>query len=120
MVSRVYGGENIGKRRFELVCERATTLLEAVGHQPGVGIRHDWGEGNVLGGGSSSASTSSGSGAGSASGGGSAGGSSGKKRQRAGGVSAAEEEEQRRKAQREAMARAAEQRARALGLGGHS
>jgi hypothetical protein len=125
MVSRVYGGENIGKKRFEMVCERATTLLKAVGHEPGVGIRHDWGDGNVLGGDAgpssssssavSAASSSSLGNSGSTSGGGSSS-SSGKKRQRGGANSAAEEEAHRRATQREMMARAAEQRTKALGL----
>ena len=50
VVSRVYGGENIGKARFEHICERATSLLTEVGHVPGVGIQHGWGEGQRLGG----------------------------------------------------------------------
>ena len=39
MVSRVYGGVNIGKRRFELIQETARTLLEEVAHVPGRGIQ---------------------------------------------------------------------------------
>ena len=50
MVSRVYGGQNIGKARFEHIVERAMSLLAEVGHVPGVGIQHSWGEGQALGG----------------------------------------------------------------------
>uniref|UniRef100_A0A7S4I1T0 Impact N-terminal domain-containing protein n=1 Tax=Prymnesium polylepis TaxID=72548 RepID=A0A7S4I1T0_9EUKA len=50
VVSRVYGGQNIGKARFEHICERAQSLLAEVGHVPGVGIQHSWGEGQRLGG----------------------------------------------------------------------
>eukprot|EP00320_Phaeocystis_rex_P014289 CAMPEP_0119091394 /NCGR_PEP_ID=MMETSP1178-20130426/156130_1 /TAXON_ID=33656 /ORGANISM="unid sp, Strain CCMP2000" /LENGTH=196 /DNA_ID=CAMNT_0007074899 /DNA_START=26 /DNA_END=613 /DNA_ORIENTATION=+ len=50
VVSRVYGGQNLGKVRFEHICTAAQELLEALGHQPGAGIRHDWGSGHALGG----------------------------------------------------------------------
>ena len=105
MVSRVYGGENIGKKRFELIVERTATLLEAIGHTPGVGIAHSWGAGNSLGGSSSEAVTSA-----SAS-------PSSKKRKR---PTKEEEEaikEAERRAQREAMALAAERRMQLLGGG---
>lgn len=110
MVSRVYGGENIGKRRFEIVCERAATLLQLVGHVPGVGISHDWGGGGIVlgggGGGSGSGSSTSACAASSRL----SGSSTGKKR-KSSASSAADEEFQRRVAQREAMAQAAERRA---------
>ena len=112
VVSRVFGGENIGKRRFEITCDRATVLLEAVGHVPGEGIRHNWGDGHSLGGaGPSGGSSSSGGGSG-------GGGGSGKKRKSSGAT--AEEEAQRRAAQREAMALAAERRAQAMALAADS
>lgn len=114
MVSRVYGGENIGKRRFEIVCERAATLLQLVGHIPGVGISHDWGGGGIVlgggGGGSGSGSSTSACAASSSSSSTLSGLSTGKKR-KSSGSSAADEEAQRRAAQREAMAQAAERRA---------
>ena len=50
IVSRVWGGQNLGKARFDHICTAARELLAAVGHQPGVGIRHDWGSGHALGG----------------------------------------------------------------------
>ena len=53
VVARVWGGVNLGKARFDHIQERARTLLRAVGHQAGEGIRHDWGEGQALGGGGS-------------------------------------------------------------------
>ena len=104
MVSRVYGGENIGKKRFELIVERAATLLEAIGHTPGVGVAHSWGAGNSLGGSSSDAATSA-----------PAGSPSSKKRKR---PTKEEEEalkEVERRAQREAAALAAERRMQLLG-----
>ena len=106
MVSRVYGGENIGKKRFELIVERTATLLEAIGHTPGVGVAHSWGAGNSLGGSSSDAATSA-----------PAGSPSSKKRKR---PTKEEEEalkEAERRAQREAMALAAERRMQLLGGG---
>ena len=100
MVSRVYGGVNIGKRRFEIIVESTSALLDAVGHVQGRGIQHAWGGGNVLGGAAASSSASAAAAP-------AAGGSSAaKKRKR---DPAAEAEEQRR-AQREAMALAAERR----------
>ena len=51
MVSRVYGGQNLGKARFEHICRAAEGLLHAVGHEPGSGVRHQWGSGVTLGGG---------------------------------------------------------------------
>ena len=115
VVSRVYGGVNIGKRRFELICETASQLLDACGHVPGVGIAHNWGEGHSIGGvltgtGHAAPSSSGSSGSlalpGAASSSSAAPGSGGKKRKR---DAAAEAEEQRR-AQREAVALAAERR----------
>ena len=106
MVSRVYGGENIGKKRFELIVERTATLLEAIGHTPGVGIAHSWGAGNSLGGSSSSEAVTSASAS-----------PSSKKRKR---PTKEEEEaikEAERRAQREAMALAAERRMQLLGGG---
>lgn len=50
VVSRVYGGQNLGKVRFEHIAERATTLLSDLGHVVGVGIKHAWGDGVALGG----------------------------------------------------------------------
>ena len=97
MVSRVYGGENIGKRRFELICERTTTLLDALGHVPGVGVAHAWGEGRTLGGTPSATASAQGNSGG------------GKKRKRS-----AEEEEAERRAAREAAALAAERRLQSL------
>ena len=105
MVSRVYGGENIGKKRFELIVERTATLLEAIGHTPGVGIAHSWGAGNSLGGSSSEAVTSA-----SAS-------PSSKKRKRPTKDEEAALEEAQRRAQREAAALAAERRMQLLGGG---
>ena len=102
MVSRVYGGENIGKKRFELIVERTATLLEAIGHTPGVGIAHSWGAGNSLGGSSSSEAVTSASAS-----------PSSKKRKRP----TKEEEEAQRRAQREAAALAAERRMQLLGGG---
>eukprot|EP00316_Scyphosphaera_apsteinii_P024885 CAMPEP_0119337748 /NCGR_PEP_ID=MMETSP1333-20130426/94630_1 /TAXON_ID=418940 /ORGANISM="Scyphosphaera apsteinii, Strain RCC1455" /LENGTH=143 /DNA_ID=CAMNT_0007348865 /DNA_START=199 /DNA_END=630 /DNA_ORIENTATION=- len=49
VVSRVWGGQNLGKRRFEHIVERARTLLLAAGHRPGEGIQHAWGVGQSLG-----------------------------------------------------------------------
>lgn len=106
MVSRVYGGENIGKKRFELIVERTTTLLEAIGHKPGVGIAHDWGAGHSLGGGTSMAAAATSANPSSPSGSGT------KKRKR---PTKEEEEAQRRAAQREAAALAAERRMAMLG-----
>jgi hypothetical protein len=116
IVSRVYGGENIGKRRFEIIAERASALLHELGHVAGVGISHEWGSGQILGDSAEAASSSNGNAAvvglaragGAATGAavGGAGGSSGKKRKR---DAAAEAEEQRRQ-QREAAAAAAERR----------
>ena len=124
MVSRVYGGENIGKKRFELIVERTSTLLGALGHQPGIGIVHSWGDGHTLGGGAVAAAaaaavsderyavpaTSS------------ASSSSERKRKRPMGSGAAssrsvkeDEEAARRAAQREAAALAAERRMTMLG-----
>ena len=97
MVSRVNGGENIGKRRFELICECTTILLDALGHVPGVGIAHSWGEGRTLGGVPAALPAVSGQ----------ADSSGGKKRKR---KSAEEEEAERRAALREAAALAAERR----------
>lgn len=112
IVSRVYGGVNIGKRRFELIVETAAMLLDAVGHVPGRGIEHGWGEGQVLGGedvvGSSAAAGSSSSSS-SAPAARPASSSSGKKRKRDVVADAADAEEQRR-ALREAAALAAERR----------
>ena len=54
IVARVWGGVNLGKARFDHIQERAKTLLRAVGHQAGEGIRHSWGEGQTLGGGGGS------------------------------------------------------------------
>ena len=104
MVSRVYGGENIGKKRFELIVERTTTLLEAIGHKPGVGIAHDWGAGHSLGGSTSEAAAASSESPAPESG--------TKKRKR---PTKEEEEAQRRAAQREAAALAAERRMAMLG-----
>mmetsp|Transcript_15142 Transcript_15142/g.32924 ORF Transcript_15142/g.32924 Transcript_15142/m.32924 type:complete len:210 (-) Transcript_15142:247-876(-) len=50
VVARVWGGVNLGKARFEHIQERARLLLHAAGHRAGQGIRHDWGEGKLLGG----------------------------------------------------------------------
>ena len=118
VVSRVYGGENIGKRRFEIVADTAATLLGQVGHVPGVGICHSWGSGNVLGGSSPAADGGAAAGPSSSGGGGSGGGGSrsggggsGSKKRKMSAADAAEEEAQRRAAQREAMAMAAERRA---------
>ena len=109
MVSRVYGGENIGKKRFELIVERTATLLEAIGHTPGVGIAHSWGAGNSLGGSSSSVVATSAP-AGSPT-------SSSKKRKRPTKEEEAALEEAQRRAQREAAALAAERRMQLLGGG---
>ena len=106
MVSRVYGGENIGKKRFELIVERTATLLEAIGHTPGVGVAHSWGAGNSLGGSSSDAATSA-----------PAGSPSSKKRKRPTKDEEAALEEAQRRAQREAAALAAERRMQLLGGG---
>ena len=106
MVSRVYGGENIGKKRFELIMERTATLLEAIGHSPGVGIAHSWGAGNSLGGSSSSEAVTSASAS-----------PSSKKRKRPTKEEEAALEEAERRAQREAMALAAERRMQLLGGG---
>ena len=35
IVSRVWGGQNLGKARFDHICTAARELLAAVGHQPG-------------------------------------------------------------------------------------
>ena len=106
MVSRVYGGENIGKKRFELIVERTATLLEAIGHTPGVGIAHSWGAGNSLGGSSSSEAVTSASAS-----------PSSKKRKRPTKDEEAALEEAQRRAQREAAALAAERRMQLLGGG---
>jgi hypothetical protein len=98
VASRVYGGQNIGKRRFELICETTATLLQFLGHQPGRGIEHSWGDGHVLGGEALSSPSSSASAAAS---------SGGKKRKRDVAATAAEDQ---RRAQREAAALAAERR----------
>lgn len=99
MVSRVYGGENIGKKRFELIVERTATLLEAIGHTPGVGVAHSWGAGNSLGGSSSSVAATSASAS-----------PSSKKRKRPTKDEEAALEAAQRRAQREAAALAAERR----------
>ena len=104
MVSRVYGGENIGKKRFELIVERTATLLEAIGHTPGVGVAHSWGAGNSLGGSSSSEAVTSASAS-----------PSSKKRKRPTKDEEAALEEAQRRAQREAAALAAERRMQLLG-----
>ena len=106
MVSRVYGGENIGKKRFELIVERTATLLEAIGHTPGVGVAHSWGAGNSLGGSSSSEAVTSASAS-----------PSSKKRKRPTKDEEAALEEAQRRAQREAAALAAERRMQLLGGG---
>lgn len=121
MVSRVYGGENIGKRRFEITVERASTLLEALGHVPGEGICHGWGAGEVLGGdsntsGSAGSSSSHGPPAASSSPPLANAGGSKKRKSSGASLSSAEAEAKRRKAQREAMAMAAEKRAQAATL----
>ena len=107
MVSRVYGGENIGKKRFELIVERTATLLEAIGHTPGVGIAHSWGAGNSLGGSSSSDAATPAC----------ASSSPGKKRKRPTKDEEAALEAAQRRAQREAAALAAERRMQLLGGG---
>ena len=106
MVSRVYGGENIGKKRFELIVERTATLLEAIGHTPGVGVAHSWGAGNSLGGSSSSEAVTSASAS-----------PSSKKRKRPTKDEEAALEEAQRRAQREAAALAAERRMQLPGGG---
>ena len=106
MVSRVYGGENIGKKRFELIVERTATLLEAIGHTPGVGVAHSWGAGNSLGGSSSSEAVTSASAS-----------PSSKKRKRPTKDEEAALEDAQRRAQREAAALAAERRMQLLGGG---
>lgn len=53
IVSRVWGGQNLGQARFAHIATCATRLLEALGHRPGVGIDHGWGVGMRLGAGSS-------------------------------------------------------------------
>lgn len=78
VVSRVYGGQHLGKARsigqgcgepsstqpsstqpsstlcrqarFEHICTAARELLEALGHRPGAGIHYEWGGGQALGG----------------------------------------------------------------------
>ena len=57
MVSRVYGGENLGKVRFEHIVRCAEALLASLGHQPDKGIVHSWGSGQSLGGGEASSSS---------------------------------------------------------------
>ena len=94
MVSRVYGGVNIGKRRFEIIVESTSALLDAVGHVQGRGIQHAWGGGNVLGGAAASSSSSASAAAAAPAAGGS---SAAKKRKR---DPAAEAEEQARAAER--------------------
>ena len=54
LVSRVYGGVNLGKARFEHIMRAGRTLLLACGHEKGVPLRKNWvstaGTGLVLGG----------------------------------------------------------------------
>lgn len=57
MVSRVWGGQNLGKARFEHIARAAEELMASLNHQPGTGIVHDWGHGQSLGGGTSSSSS---------------------------------------------------------------
>ena len=59
MVSRVWGGQMLGKARFEHICRAAEALLDALGHEPGVGIAHQWGAGMRLGGEAAASSSSS-------------------------------------------------------------
>lgn len=129
VVARVWGGVNLGKARFDHIQERARTLLRAVGHQAGEGIRHAWGEGQTLGGGGGSGGGGSSSCAGSASSSGGGGvpgqaataaasssaassadaSSSARKRKRPAESAAAQQQEE-AAARREAMAAAAERR----------
>ena len=126
IVARVWGGVNLGKARFDHIQERAKTLLRAVGHQAGEGIRHSWGEGQTLGGGGSggggggsscssagSASSSGGSGAmpgpAAAASATSAAASPARKRKRPAESAAAQQQDE-AAARREAMAAAAERR----------
>lgn len=51
VVARWYGGVNIGKARFEHICERARWVLREAGHVAGQGVQHNWGsKGHSLGG----------------------------------------------------------------------
>ena len=51
VVARWYGGVNIGKARFEHICERARWVLREAGHVTGQGVQHNWGsKGHSLGG----------------------------------------------------------------------
>ena len=59
LVARWFGGVNLGKARFEHICERACWVLHAAGHVPGKGIQHRWGsQGHRLGAGSEGAANS--------------------------------------------------------------
>ncbi|KOO21450.1 upf0029-domain-containing protein [Chrysochromulina tobinii] len=105
MVSRVYGGQNLGKVRFDHICSAAEALLTELNHLPDKGILHCWGAGQKVGGESSVGTAASSSSVGSVI----AGAKGGKKRARAedaAAAAAAEAVERRR-----LMAEAAERRA---------
>lgn len=105
MVSRVYGGQNLGKARFDHICGAAEALLTELNHLPDKGILHCWGAGQKVGGESSVGTAASSSSVGSVT----AGAKGGKKRARAedaAAAAAAEAVERRR-----LMAEAAERRA---------
>lgn len=114
VVSRVYGGQNLGKARFDHICNAARVLLIACGHEPGVGIRHDWGSGHTLGGTQSpvaaAASASTAATAPAA--------SSGSKKRKAGSTAAQTQAEE-AAAKRVMLALAAERRLSAGGLPAH-
>ena len=119
VVSRVYGGVNIGKRRFELIVETASELLDAVGHVAGKGVAHAWGSGHTLGGGALSAPSPSAMPAAAASAAASSSSASGdankpKQGKKRKAEAAAEVEAQRRAQLREAAALAAERRMQQL------
>jgi len=110
--SRVYGGQNLGKARFQHIVNTAAHLLEFVGHVPGQGIAHDWGGHGVALGGSPIPSSAGPAGSKVSSGGGSGGGGGHRRVKRK--AAAAEDE---RAAKRAAMAAAAERRLEAMKAG---
>jgi hypothetical protein len=74
VVSRWFGGENLGKVRFQHIAGSARDLLLKKGHERGIALgssESDWGRGNVLR--TNSGGSGSGSGSGSSSGSGSGG-----------------------------------------------
>lgn len=108
MVSRVWGGQNLGKARFEHIARAAEELLTALGHQPDKGIAHTWGQGRTVADELSSSSEAAPSASGS-----SQPARAGKKRARPGdAVSAAVQAAERRRL----MAEAAERRAASVAL----